>query len=171
MPFPQQEDDADYIVTGTGNKISRRATISSSQHVHLGGKCILSSSTTLHSSEKTPIRLGRYCVLDSGSTLKPPEGKSLRVGNYVHIESDCLIEAVHVGNYIRMGKGVRIGKGAVVRDCVVIEDGTVIPDYAVIPSYSKVQGIPGTVTQMSEGIEMVLETHARKWYCGIVDEL
>ena len=63
--------DADsYIKTSTGNLVSRKAIIKTSQKVEMKGKCIIKPDCILN-SDLAPIRVGRYCYFNEGVILKP----------------------------------------------------------------------------------------------------
>jgi carbonic anhydrase/acetyltransferase-like protein (isoleucine patch superfamily) len=67
----------------TGNKVSRRATISGPQNIILGGKTIISNGAIIRGDLKRAgpghavvISLGRYCLVGEGCVMRwvsPPQ--------------------------------------------------------------------------------------------------
>ena len=71
--------DVTYVgtVKDTGNKVSRRATISGPQNIILGGKTIISNGAIIRGDLKRAgpghavvISLGRYCLVGEGCVMR-----------------------------------------------------------------------------------------------------
>jgi len=71
--------DVTYVVAvkDTGNKVSRRATISGPQNIILGGKTIISNGAIIRGDLKRAgpghavvISLGRYCLVGEGCVMR-----------------------------------------------------------------------------------------------------
>jgi carbonic anhydrase/acetyltransferase-like protein (isoleucine patch superfamily) len=65
------------MVKDTGNKVSRRATISGPQNIILGGKTIISNGAIIRGDLKRAgpghavvISLGRYCLVGEGCVMR-----------------------------------------------------------------------------------------------------
>jgi hypothetical protein len=73
-----KKDIADIVtVKDTGNKVSRRATISGPQNIILGGKTIISNGAIIRGDLKRAgpghavvISLGRYCLVGEGCVMR-----------------------------------------------------------------------------------------------------
>jgi len=72
-------EDVTYVVAvkDTGNKVSRRATISGPQNIILGGKTIISNGAIIRGDLKRAgpghavvISLGRYCLVGEGCVMR-----------------------------------------------------------------------------------------------------
>jgi dynactin-5 len=75
--------DVAYVVAvkDTGNKVSRRATISGPQNIILGGKTIISNGAIIRGDLKRAgpghavvISLGRYCLVGEGCVMRYVSG-------------------------------------------------------------------------------------------------
>jgi carbonic anhydrase/acetyltransferase-like protein (isoleucine patch superfamily) len=75
--------DVTYVVAAkdTGNKVSRRATISGPQNIILGGKTIISNGAIIRGDLKRAgpghavvISLGRYCLVGEGCVMRYVSG-------------------------------------------------------------------------------------------------
>lgn len=65
------------MIKDTGNKVSRRATISGPQNIILGGKTIISNGAIIRGDLKRAgpghavvISLGRYCLVGEGCVMR-----------------------------------------------------------------------------------------------------
>lgn len=71
---------AEFIETDTGNKVSRKCTISGSQNIILGGKTIIQHQVIVRgdlrraggSGPAVVISVGKYCVFGEGAIIRPP---------------------------------------------------------------------------------------------------
>jgi len=172
----------EYIITDTGNKVSRKATILGSQYIILGGKTIIQSECTIRGDFRSPrtnadgkqsaiaIAIGRYCFLERNVTLRPAarvykgvyQYYPMKLGDHVFIGSNTIIEAAQIGSYVSIGSNVQIGKFAIIKDCVRIEDDSVIPANATIASFSIVSGKPGLVVgELPESAQEEMDNHER----------
>jgi hypothetical protein len=75
----EENKDVTYVVAvkDTGNKVSRRATISGPQNIILGGKTIISNGAIIRGDLKRAgpghavvISLGRYCLVGEGCVMR-----------------------------------------------------------------------------------------------------
>ncbi|KAL8934779.1 MAG: hypothetical protein Q9216_005733, partial [Gyalolechia sp. 2 TL-2023] len=100
-PSTSSKPKSEWVETETGNKVSRRAQLHGTQHITLGGRCVihptaclrgdlvrpapvippLPTSTTTTTTDQPPARkqhplpsitLGKYSILSSSTLLKPP---------------------------------------------------------------------------------------------------
>jgi dynactin-5 len=77
MSAPIYYSKAEYIETDTGNKVSRRATISGPQNIILGGKTIIANGAIIRGDLRrvgpghaVVISLGRYCLIGDGCVMR-----------------------------------------------------------------------------------------------------
>lgn len=169
----------DWIQTGTGNRISRLATIKGASRISISENCTLCEHCTLNGDVATAlpnlpsIILGKYTYLAAHSLIDPPHAKKtaetsvfadVKIGNYTTIGQGSVVRLIQVGNRVYIGAKCTLGELSVINDCCVIEDGTVIPAKSVIPPYSRVSGIPGQgflVEQISASYRKILEADSR----------
>ncbi|KZT58701.1 putative dynactin Arp1 p25 subunit RO12 [Calocera cornea HHB12733] len=169
-----------YIETDTGNKVSRRATISGPQNIVLGGKSIISPSAVLRgdlrkagSAPTVVITLGRYCLVGEGVVVRPPyktyKGAfnfyPMKIGDGVHIGEGSVVEAAQIGSWVVIGRNCVIGKFAIIKDCARIADGTVLPPNTVVPALSLFAGSPGRfIEDLPETTQEVVEARTKAYY-------
>ncbi|KAK9475606.1 trimeric LpxA-like protein [Lipomyces japonicus] len=169
----------DFIETDSGNRISRKAVISGSQHILLGGK-----STILHGCEirgdilantTGTINIGRYALFEQDVVVRPPSRAStttaattethypVKIGSYVRVGAGTVVEAAAIGSYVHIGSNCRIGRFAIIKDCVLVLDNAIIPDATVVPPLSVVAGNPAVVVrELPESAADVFERRARQ---------
>ncbi|TFL07020.1 dynactin, subunit p25 [Pterulicium gracile] len=171
---------AEYIETDTGNKVSRRATISGPQNIILGGKTIICTGAIIRGDLRrvgpghaVVISLGRYCLIGEGCVLRPPYKTyrgtfnyyPMKVGDHVHIGANSVVEAAAIGNHVEIGKNCVIGKFTMIKDCAKIADNTVIPPNTVIPALSSFSGSPGHfVEYLPESTQELVESSTKRYY-------
>ncbi|KAF8270158.1 dynactin subunit p25 [Lactarius quietus] len=179
--YPKSE----FIETDTGNKVSRRATISGPQNIILGGKTIISNGAIIRGDLKRAgpghavvISLGRYCLPPprhlSRRRLPRPPYKTYRgafnyypmkVGDFVHIGANTVVEAATIGNHVEIGKNCVIGKFTIIKDCAKIEDNTIIPPNTVIPALTLFSGSPAHfIEDLPESTQEVVEARTKSYY-------
>ncbi|EEQ40057.1 Bacterial transferase hexapeptide (six repeats) family protein [Clavispora lusitaniae] len=168
----------EWIETGTGNRISRNATIAGSDRISISGNCTISKGCVLNGDVNTKskdpsIVLGKYGFFSENTRVEPPVAKkngdtpmhsNVVIGNYTFFGSSTVIRSAQVGNRVYVGSNCQLGEMSVINDCCVISDGTVIPPKSVIPPYSEVSGVPGKdydIAELNGGYRKVLETDAR----------
>jgi len=173
-------DKHTYIETDTGNKVSRRASVSGATNIILGGKSIIHSGAILRgdlrrstAGQHVVISMGRYCVVGEGAIVRPP-GKlnkgaftfyPIRMLDYVHVGSGAVVEAAQIGHGVEIGEGAIIGKFVIIKDLVVILPGTVVPDGTVVPSFSVWGGNPGRLLEtLPETYQETFETRCKSLY-------
>ncbi|KZW00581.1 dynactin, subunit p25 [Exidia glandulosa HHB12029] len=171
---------AEFIETDTGNKVSRRATISGPQNIILGGKTIISSGAIIRGDLRRTgpghavvISLGRYCVVGEGCVIRPPyklyrAGFSyfpMKIENHVHIGAGSVVEAATIGNHVQIGKNCIIGKFVIIKDCARIADNTVLPANTIVPALSLFAGVPGRfVEDLPETTQELVEMQTKQYY-------
>ncbi|KAK8209630.1 trimeric LpxA-like protein [Phyllosticta capitalensis] len=149
----------EYIETDSGNKVSRRAHISGTANITLGGKTVIqsdvvlrgdlhrlksSSSQTASGSSSAPsssqhsnaISIGRCTIISPGTTIRPPS--RLSRGTLSHYP-------MKIGDNVFIGPGCRIsaasisshvhvGAGAVLEPFCIIRDNVKVLPHAVVPA-------------------------------------
>lgn len=161
---------AEYVVTDTGNKVSRRSQLHGTQHVILGGRTVICADVCIRADlvptrppssqdpskpakSNTSVAIGRYTYVSSGALLRPPSRPSratyaygpLKIGDHVFIGKDCIIEAAMIESHVWIGEGAVVGKLAILKEGCKILEGTVVPNGMVVPSGAVVGGRPGRV--------------------------
>lgn len=148
----------DYIVTSTGNIISRKASICKPQAVEIPlGRCIICPDVIVR-GDLAAVQLNRYCLIGSRTVLHPcyttttssAGAKTLKfvpqtIGADSWIGEDCVIEAAVIGTGCVIGKNCVLSKRCILKDFVYVEDGAVIPPDMVIPPFCIVAGNPAKI--------------------------
>jgi dynactin-5 len=74
--------------------------------------------------------------------IKPPtkrQNKELKyipisIGNYVYVEKGTIIEAMSIGNFVKIGKDCILGQRVVIGDnSIVLDNSIVCPDTYIAP--------------------------------------
>ena len=143
----------DYIVTSTGNIISRKATLCNPKMVEIPqGRCILCPDVMVR-ADLAPIQFGRYCLIGSRTSLHPCDTKSngivkfipQTIGADVIIGEDCVIQAAVIGMGCVIGNNCVLSKRCILKDYVKVIEGSVIPPDMVIPPFCIVAGNPARI--------------------------
>lgn len=148
----------DYIVTSTGNIISRKATICNPKAVEIPqGRCIIGPEAIIR-GDLAPVQLNRYSIVGARTTLHPchtsvqaPGAQAIlkfipqTIGADVWIGEDCVIEAAVIGAGCIIGKGCVLSKRCILKDYVRVMDGSVVPADMVIPPFCIVSGNPAQI--------------------------
>ena len=165
----------DYIITSTGNIISRQAVISKPQALEIpGGRCFIDHHVHLH-TDIAPIQLQRYVYISIHSVLKPSQTWTepirhipMTVGTNTYIGPHCVIEAAAIGVGCHIGDHVIIAKRCILKDHVRVLDHTVIPADMVIPPFSIVAGNPAEIIgEESESVTTLASMKAVDRYKAI----
>ena len=151
----------DYIVTSTGNIISRKATICKPQSVEIPqGRCIICPDVIIR-GDLAPVQLNRYCSIGARTSLHPcftstssGDGDNKitnmkyipqTIGADVSIGEDCVIEAAVIGTGCVIEDHCVISKRCVLKDFVHVLEGSVIPSDMVLPPFAIVAGNPARI--------------------------
>lgn len=93
-------------------------------------------------ADLSKIYIGRFVTLSDNVIVKPPMKKQnnqmkfvpVEIGNYVFVDKNTILQAMKVGNYVRIGKDCVIGQRVVIGECSVILDGSIVtPDTQIAP--------------------------------------
>ncbi|WFD32614.1 nicotinate phosphoribosyltransferase [Malassezia sp. CBS 17886] len=138
----------DYIYTaGTGNKISRRATIYGAANIVLGGKCILQHDVIVRGDLRRVVRVGANVSADTGDAANSRVGASavvVAMGRYGCVEHGAVLRPaykIYQGHFsyfpLRIGDHVRIGRGATVEAAQIgshvhVGDNSTVGRFAII---------------------------------------
>ncbi|WWC89217.1 uncharacterized protein L201_004135 [Kwoniella dendrophila CBS 6074] len=169
-----------YIETDTGNKVSRKASITGATNIILGGKSIIKNDTILRgdlrrstAGQHVVLSIGRYCLIGENSIIRPP-GKlhkgsftfyPIRISDFVHIQSNCIIEAASIGSCVEIGKNCIIGKFVIIKDLAIILPDTVLPEGTIVPPMSIWGGNPGKlVDTLPETYQETMESKCKNYY-------
>ncbi|KAJ4362747.1 hypothetical protein N0V95_001349 [Ascochyta clinopodiicola] len=165
----------EYIETDSGNKVSRRAAITGTANITLGGRTVIMADVQLRGDlhptrsapsqsgrETTPIsiNIGRCTVISTGSVIKPPARISrgqvhyypMKIGDNVFVGPNSTISAISISSHVHIGANVTIQPFAIIKENVKILPHTVVPTNMVIASGSVVGGQPARVIgEVGEG--------------------
>ncbi|KZM22367.1 uncharacterized protein EKO05_0007738 [Ascochyta rabiei] len=165
----------EYIETDSGNKVSRRAAITGTANITLGGRTVIMADVQLRGDlhptrsapsqsgrETTPIsiNIGRCTVISTGSVIKPPARISrgqvhyypMKIGDNVFVGPNSTISAISISSHVHIGANVTIQPFVIIKENVKILPHTVVPMNMVIASGSVVGGQPARVIgEVGEG--------------------
>ncbi|GME57841.1 putative dynactin subunit 5 protein [Neofusicoccum parvum] len=157
----------EYIETDSGNKVSRRAHISGTANITLGGRTVIMADVHLRgdlhrlktpsepgsnppasSSTANAISIGRCTVIGAGCVIKPPSRISrgtlsyypMKIGDNVFIGAGSHVSAASISSHVYVGEGCVLEPFCIVRDNVKVLPHSVVPANMVIPSNSVVGG-------------------------------
>ncbi|KAL8918067.1 MAG: hypothetical protein Q9208_007589 [Pyrenodesmia sp. 3 TL-2023] len=145
---------SDWVETETGNKVSRRAQLHGTQHIVLGGRCVIhpgvcirgdlvrpsSTSTTNPTSTTDPkpprsstkpsppptaISLGKYTILSPHVLLRPPSRPSRSSPH------NLAYHPLAIGSHTFIAARCVV-EAAQVGDHVVVEEGSVVGSMAIL---------------------------------------
>ena len=133
-------NEEEYIITSTGNIVSRSAVLHKPQSIEIpGGKCIIEKDVIIDGNF-APIKINRYVLISERTKLIPPsitDGNSVRyipmtIEKYVTIGSDCIIESAVIGLGVVIGNNCHISSRSILKDFVLVEDNTIVPPDMVL---------------------------------------
>lgn len=119
------------MVKDTGNKVSRRATISGPQNIILGGKTIISNGAIIRGDLKRSgpghavvISLGRYCLVGEGCVMRcvsiKPSSHSFIRRNFIALRPPYKTYRGAFNYYpMKVGDYVHIGANTIVEAATI----------------------------------------------------
>lgn len=143
----------DYIVTTTGNIISREALICKPQTVEIPNGRVYISPQAIIRGDLAPIQLNKYCFVGDRSVIHPPYAMLKQqfkfipttIGSHTFIGIDCVIEAAVIGIGCHISDNCILSKRCILKDFVLVLEGSVVPCDMVIPPFSIVGGNPAQI--------------------------
>ncbi|CAL1542245.1 unnamed protein product [Lymnaea stagnalis] len=143
-------NNAQYIETASGNKVSRQSVLCGSQNIVINGKTVIMTNCVIR-GDLANVRIGRHCIIGKNSVIRPAFKKfskgvaffPLHIGDHVLIEEDSIVNAAQIGSFVHIGKNCVIGRRSVLKDCCAIADNTILPPESVIPPFTLYSGSPG----------------------------
>ncbi|CAE8636206.1 unnamed protein product [Polarella glacialis] len=147
---PVYYSKADYILTASGNKISRNSVLCGSQNITLVGKSIVKPGVILRGDLQL-LKIGKFVMIGEGSVIRPSYKKykgniaffPVSIGDYVTIGARSIVSAAQVGSCVDIGDDCVISKRCFLKDNSVILPGTVLPPDTVVPPLTVFGGSPG----------------------------
>lgn len=161
-PASSKAPKSEYVVTDTGNKVSRRSQLHGTQHITLAGRttvcadvCIRgdlvpqrSSRSTQDPSSKGPgekqqpppnivsVAIGRYTYVSAGAIIRPPHRLSRETISYhpLRIHDHVFIGAGAIVEAALIESHVWVGAGAVLGKFAILKEGCKVLDGAVVPT-------------------------------------
>lgn len=143
----------DYILTSTGNIISRSAMISKPQAVEIpNGRCIVGKDVIVR-GDFAPVQLNKYCYIDARTVLRPSYSLSkgsfrfipLTIGSHCYFGQDCVVESAVIGVGCIVEDNVVLSKRCILKDFVHVKAGAVVPPDMVCPPFSIIEGSPAQI--------------------------
>mmetsp|Transcript_89580 Transcript_89580/g.256629 ORF Transcript_89580/g.256629 Transcript_89580/m.256629 type:complete len:216 (+) Transcript_89580:90-737(+) len=141
---------ADYILTNSGNKVSRKSVLCGSTNISLAGKCVVKPGVILR-GDLHLLRVGKYCIIGDGSVLRPSTKQykgnfgffPMTIGDYVTIGARTICSAAQIGACVDIGEDCIIAKRCIIKDNSMILSGTVLAPDTVVPPHTVFGGNPG----------------------------
>ncbi|KAF3041618.1 hypothetical protein E8E11_001513 [Didymella keratinophila] len=140
----------EYIETDSGNKVSRKAAITGTANITLGGKTVIMADVQLRGDLKPT----RPMPSQSGKETTPISINIGRctIGDNVFVGPNCTISAIQISSHVHIGANVTIQPFAIIKENVKILPYTVVPTNMVIASGSVVGGQPARIVgEVGEG--------------------
>eukprot|EP01038_Epipyxis_sp_PR26KG_P013599 gene13599-18253_t len=142
----------DYIITNTGNMISRNVVLCKPQAVEIPhGRCFISPNVVIR-GDLSPVQINKYCFIGEDTILRPSYslGKSFRfipitIGSHSFIGEKCIIEAAVIGMGCLIGNNCVLSARVILKDFVQVMEGSVIPPDMVVPPFAIVAGCPAKI--------------------------
>jgi dynactin-5 len=142
----------EYILTSTGNIISRSANIQKPTSLEIPlGRCIISHGTVIR-ADLAPVQISKHTFVDEGTSLIPCNLQSqsnkyipLNIGASCYIGKRCTIEAAVIGMGCVIGDDCVISKRCILKDFVRVEAGSHIAPDTVLPPFAVVSGNPAVI--------------------------
>ncbi|KAF2425220.1 trimeric LpxA-like protein [Tothia fuscella] len=166
----------EYIETDSGNKVSRKANISGTPNITLGGKTVIMADVHLRGDltrpkaatpdpkgakqSSTSISIGRCTVVSTGTVIRPPGRMSrgvytyypMKIGDNVFVGPNCVIQAASISSHVHISENCVLQPLCVIKENVKILPHTVVPANMVVPPNSVVGGRPGRIVgEVGEG--------------------
>lgn len=151
----------EFIVTTTGNIISRDALICKPQTVEIPNGRVFVSPQAIIRGDLAPIQLNKYCYVGDRSVVHPPYAMMKQqfkfipttIGSHTYIGKDCVIEAAVIGIGCHISDNCILSKRCILKDFVLVLEGAVVSSDMVIPPFSIVAGNPAQIVgEQSESV-------------------
>ncbi|KAL5970819.1 Dynactin subunit 5, partial [Taenia solium] len=165
-------DASQYVETGSGNKVSRNASICGSQNIVLSGKTIIMPNCIIR-GDLANIRIGRRSVISEGAVIRPPFKKfskgvaffPLQIGDHVFVGEGAIVNAAQVGSCVYIGRNCVVGRRCVLKDACALLDNTVLAPETIVPPFSVFGGSPGRcVAELPECTPELMADLTRSYY-------
>jgi dynactin-5 len=145
----------DYILTSSGNRISRNALILKPQGLEIPhGRVIIKELTSIN-CEFAPVVINKYTLICKGTKISPsstisfpPESGTpipLTVGSHCFIGENCVIESAVIGVGCFIGANSTLSSRTILKDFVFVEANSYVPPDMVLPPFSVIAGNPAKV--------------------------
>ena len=152
--YPQENyQTSDYIITSTGNRISRSSIIIKPQSLEIpNGRVILKSNMEVK-CDLAPVIINKYTLICEDTKLLPcstipaiesPSGKTipLTIGSHCYIGRNCIIESAVIGTCCYISDNCILSPRTILKDFVYVLPNTYVPADTVLPPFVVVEGNP-----------------------------
>ena len=145
----------DYILTSTGNKISRGAEITKPQSLEIpNGKVIIKTNTIIR-CDLAPVSISKYSTICEDCILRPchmgaTQSTSFKfipmtIGSHCFVGERCIVEAAAIGLGCFISNDSIISARCILKDFVYVHEGAVVPPGMVLPPFAIVAGNPARI--------------------------
>ena len=165
----------DFILTSTGNIISRKAEITQPKRLEVpGGRVFIDQQAHIH-SDIAPIQLQRYVYVSQHAVLRPSQTVTepqravpMTVGSHSFIGAHSVVHAAAIGVGCHVGSRCTIGERCILKDYVKVLDDAVLSNDMVVPPFSIVAGSPARiVAEQSESVSTLAAAVATDRYKAV----
>eukprot|EP01079_Euglenida_sp_SAG-EU17-18_P010347 gene10347-1873_t len=165
--------DKDYVVTNTGNKVSRKACLYGIPSLILKSMVVIKDGAILRgdldkisigiaplplapTGAAYPTHPGKCTVLSEDTVVRPYLQKSksnvqhhsVSIGSSVFLGPAVVSEARSIGDCVYVGANAILGKRSRISECCYVMPNSVLADSSVMPPYSCISGNPAQVVSM-----------------------
>jgi dynactin 5 len=170
-----------FLVTSSGNVVSRQSVLPGSGKIRLKGKTIVERGCVLR-GDLSSINIGSYTCLGKNVAVRAPSKLvksklhyiAVQIGSHVHVEDDCVLEAALIGSHCHIGARAVLGARCVLQPCAVVLPDAVVPPDTVVAPFSVYGGNPaapvGDAMPLADSFEEQREQQSQDHYDDFVRE-
>eukprot|EP00811_Abedinium_folium_P010279 NODE_19508_length_840_cov_2.635344.p2 GENE.NODE_19508_length_840_cov_2.635344~~NODE_19508_length_840_cov_2.635344.p2 ORF type:complete len:193 (+),score=60.17 NODE_19508_length_840_cov_2.635344:83-661(+) len=169
---PVYYNKLEYILTASGNKVSRKSVLCGSQNISLAGKSIVRPGVILRGDLQL-LRIGKFVSIGEDAVVRPSHKKykgsvvffPQTIGDYVTIGARSVVAAAQIGSCVDIGEDCVISKCCIVKENSMVLPGTVLPPDTVVPPLTAFGGRPGRyLGDLPESTELLQRQKAAMIY-------
>lgn len=154
----------EYIVTSSGNRISRQAEILKPEGLEIpSGKVIVKAKCKID-CEKVHVIINKFTMICEGTILTPctslpsldnpiPKFIPMTIGTHCYIGRNCEIQSAVIGICCHIEDSCVLSPRTILKDFVYVKAGSFVPPDMVLPPFAIVAGNPAKIVgEMPESI-------------------